>query len=245
VVIVSERTAARLWPGAEPVGKRVLTNAVEGKELEWQTVVGVVEDARYREIDTPRYDFYVPFRQAESEVQHFVVRTSGEPLALVPTLKERFRGIDPELTLEGATSMEQIVERTVAPWWFSTFVFVMLSAMALAFAAVGLFAVIAYTMRQRTREIGVRIALGARASDVVNLLLKEGATLCMAGLAIGVPTAWALTGFLSSLLVSVTPTDPGTFAAAILTLAAVCLGATYLPARRAAAVDPVTALKAE
>ena len=245
VVIVSERTAARLWPGAEPIGKRVLTNAVEGKELEWQTVVGVVEDARYREIETPRYDFYVPFRQAESEVQHFVVRTSGEPLALVPTLKERFRGIDPELTLEGATSMEQIVERTVAPWWFSTFVFIALSAMALAFAAIGLFAVIAYTVRQRTREIGVRIALGARTLDVVGLLLKEGAALCAVGLAIGIPAAWALTGFLSSLLVSVTPTDPGTFAAAILTLAAVCLGATYLPARRAAAVDPVTALKAE
>ena len=245
VVIVSERTAARLWPGVEAIGKRLLTRAVEGKELEWQTVVGIVEDARYRELETPRYDFYVPFRQAHSEVTHFVVRTSGDPMALVSSLEERFQRIDPQLTLEGVTTMEQVVERTVAPWWFSTFVFVTLSTMAMAFAAVGLFAVIAYTTRQRTREIGVRIALGARTADVVGLVLKDGAMLCLAGLAIGIPAAWALTRFLSSLLVTVSPTDGATFAGAVLMLAGISLLATYAPARRAAAIDASEAIRTE
>ena len=245
VAILSERTAARLWPGQDPIGKRVLTNAEEGKPLPWQTVVGVVEDARYRELETARFDLYVPFRQGNSEVRHFVVKTTGDPLALLPTVKERLLGIDRELRVDGATTMAQIVERTVAPWWFSTFVFLAFSGMALVFAAVGLFAVIAYAARQRTREIGVRIALGARTLDVVTLLLKEGAVLCAAGLAIGIPAAWALTGLLSSLLVTVSPTDRATFVTAIATLAAVSLIATYAPARRAATIDPVAALKGE
>jgi putative ABC transport system permease protein len=174
-----------------------------------------------------------------------VLRASGDPTAMIPALRERLRSVHPELTVENVRTMEQVVHRVMAPWWFSAVVFAALSTMALVFAAAGLFAVIAYAVRQRTREIGVRVALGARTVDVIALILKEGAGLAAVGLAIGVAAAVALTRFLSSLLVDVTPTDPATLAGAIALLAGVSFVATYVPARRAAAVDPVIALKAD
>jgi putative ABC transport system permease protein len=243
-VIVSQRLAARLWPGVDAIDKRLhLGDAPEGAEPRWLTVVGVVEDARYRELTAARYDLYLPFRQTLPPVKHYVVRTHGDPLSVVPALRETVKRADSRLTVESVTTMEHIVARTVAPWRFSTIVFTAFSVLALFFAVIGLAALTAYAVKQRTREIGIRVALGAQPREVVGLLMREGASLVIAGLAIGIPCALLLTRVLSSQLVAVTPTDPPTFVIVAGVLAAVSLAAAYLPARAAAAVDPVAALR--
>jgi putative ABC transport system permease protein len=244
--IVSQRLASRLWPGVDPIGKRLhLGDAPESARPRWLTVVGVVEDARYRELTDARYDLYLPFRQTLPAVKHYVVRTQGDPLSVVSAIRGTVKRVDARLALENITSMEQIVARTIAPWRFSTIVFTAFSVLALFFATVGLSALIAYAVKQRTREIGIRIALGARPRDVVRLLVREGASLATAGLSIGIPAALLLTRSLSTQLFSVAPTDPPTFVAVAGVLAAASLAATYLPARAAAAVDPVAALRRE
>jgi putative ABC transport system permease protein len=244
-VIVSERLAAQLWPGQDPIGKRLLTEVPDKGPLPWQTVVGVVEDARYREIQAPRFDLYVPFRQAASAVKHFVVRAPHNPMAVAAAIHERVKQIDRSATVAGMQRMEDIVGQTVAPWRFSTFVFGAFSVMALTFAAIGLAAVVAFNVKRRTREMAVRLALGAQPAQVVRLLVGEAVWLAAGGLAIGIPAAWGLTRFLSSLLFAVTPTDALTFATAVLVLAGVALLAAYLPARHAALVDPVVSLRME
>jgi putative ABC transport system permease protein len=246
VVIVSEALAARVWPGQDPLGKKIGTyGATRNDKPEWQTVVGVVESVRYREIEAPRLDIYLPFRQAPAQPHDFVVRTANDPLAVVPALRAALERIDPELDVEKAATLEEIVGRTVAPWRFNMVVFSVYSAAAVAFAAIGLFALIAYAAKQRTREIGVRVALGAKPSDVVRLFVGEGARLAIAGVAIGIPVAWILSRLLSSLLFGVSPTDAATFVVVAGLLGLVSLLAAYLPARRAGAVDPVVALRSE
>ena len=245
-VIVSQRLAERLWAAVDPLGKRLhLGDAPDGAEPRWLTVVGVVEDAQYRELTIPRYDLYLPFRQTLPAVKHYVVKTRGDPLLIVPALREALRRADSRLAVENITTMEQIVGRAVAPWRFSTILFTAFSLLALLFAAIGLSALTAYAVKQRTREIGIRVALGARPGDVVRLLLREGASLASAGLAIGTPSALVLTRALSTQLFSVTPTDPPTLVVVAGVLAAVSVAAAYLPARAAAALDPVEALRRE
>lgn len=246
VAIVSEAMAARVWPGQDPVGKRLRTyGAPQAGENIWQTVVGVVEDVRYREMQEARLDLYLPFRQSPSPVRHVVVKTSGDPVRSAATVREALQRIDSQLAAENVTTMERIVGTTLAPWRFNMMAFAAFSGIALAFAAIGLSAVVAYAAQQRTREVGIRVALGARWIDIVLLLLTEGLQLTFAGLAMGLAGAWILTRLLSSLLFGVGPTDAMTFAGigVLLTLVALC--AAYLPARRAARVDPAVALRVE
>lgn len=247
VVIVSQSLAARLWPGQPAVGRRIVAHGAPGDEKNpgWQTVVGVVEDARYREVETPRFDLYLPYRQAPSPVQHFMLRVTGDPIAAVPALKAAVATIDPDLTVDGIATMEQIVGRAFAPWRFSTVVVSVFSVMALAFAAVGLAALVAYAVFQRTREIGVRLALGAQRRDVVGLLVKESLWMTLGGLAAGMLAAWTLRQSVASMLFGVSPEDVPTFVAVALLLVVVSLLAAYLPARRAARVDPSVALRSE
>ena len=243
-VIISQRLAARIWPGVDPIDKRLhLGDAPEGADPRWLSVVGVVEDARYRELTESRYDLYLPFRQTLPAVKHYVVRSQGDPLSLVPAIRETVKRADSTLAVDNVTTMEQIVGRTIAPWRFSTIVFTAFSALALFFAAIGLSTLIAYAVKQRTREIGIRVALGAGPGNVVRLLMREGAALAIAGLAVGIPAALLVTRVLASQLFSVTPTDPTTFVVVAAVLAAVALGAAYLPARAAAVIDPVVALR--
>jgi putative ABC transport system permease protein len=247
VVIVGESLAARLWPGQNPIGKRMLAHGAPGDQANpgWQTVIGVVEDARYREIQAPRFDLYLPYRQAPNPVQYYMLRVSGDPMAAVPALSAAVSRVDSDAKLRNVTTMARIVARTMGPWRFSTSVFTIFSVMALAFAAVGLAAVIAYAVTQRTREIGVRLALGAQRRNVVGLMVREGVGMTLGGLALGVPAAWAAGQSLSHLLFGVSPHDPFTLAAVLLVLVGVALVAAYLPARRAAAVEPVVALRSE
>ena len=237
VVIVGQSLAARLWPGLDPIGRRMLTEAQEGKEPPWQTVVGVVEDARYREVDTPRHDLYLPYRQASNQVQHFMVRLSGDPLAAVPALRSALAALDAGVSVDRISTMEEVVGRAFAPWRFSGIVVTAFAAIALTFAAVGVATLVAFAVTNRTREIGVRIALGARTRDVVVLVASEGAWVALAGLVIGVLAAWSLRRSVESMLFGVSADDTLTFAGVVLLLGVVSLLAAGLPARRAARID--------
>jgi putative ABC transport system permease protein len=245
VVVVGQSLAARLWPGHDPIGKRLVTEAEEGKEPAWQTVVGVVEDARYREVEAPRFDLYLAYRQARNPVQHFMVRLSGDPLEVVPALRSAVATLDPDLTVDEISTMEQVVGRAFAPWRFSSIVVSEFAAMALAFAAVGIAALVAFGVTQRTREIGVRVALGAQSRDVVLLVASEALWVALSGLALGVVAAWTLRRSLESLLFGVAPDDALTFAGVPLLLAVVAVLSAYVPARRAAGIDPAMALRME
>jgi putative ABC transport system permease protein len=247
VVIVSQSLAGRLWPGHDAIGRRLLTYGAPGDEKNpgWQTVVGIVEDARYREVETPRFDLYLPYKQAPNPVEHFMLRVTGDPMTVVPELRAAVATIDPEVTVENVTTMEQIVGRAFAPWRFNAVVVSALSLMAVTFAAVGLAALVAYAVTQRTREIGVRVALGAQRRDVIALLIKESVWMTFGGLAAGMLTAWLLRRLVASMLFGVVPDDVATFGGVAVVLAVVSLLAAYLPARRAARIDPAVALRTE
>jgi putative ABC transport system permease protein len=236
-----------LWPGQNAIGRRLITLGApeEAKKPMWQTVVGVVEDARYREVETPRFDLYLPYRQAPNQVQHFMVRLAGEPRAAISTLRSTITALDPEARADGFSTMDDVVGRAFAPWRFSSVVVTAFAALGLVFAAVGLAALVAFAVSQRTREIGVRIALGAQTRDVVILVASEGAWIALLGLAGGVLAAWLLRRSVESMLFGVKPDDALTFGGVALLLGAVSLLAAYLPARRAARIDPASALRAE
>jgi len=241
VAIVSAATATRLWPGQDPIGKRFHLSL--SKDGEWHTVVGVVGTARYREIDLPRFDLYVPLHQVETDGQYFVVRTSVNPLSVAPALAAEVAAFDKGLSADGLTTMEAIVRRTQGPWRFNMLVFGVFGAVALGLAAVGLFALVAFDVAQRTREIGLRIALGAARADVVRLMIWQGAKPSAIGLVAGIVAAWILTRLLSQFLFEITPTDPVTFVSVVILLGVVIVLASYLPARRAAAIDPQVVLR--
>jgi predicted permease len=248
VVIVSEPMAARVWPGEDPIGKRLRAYGAEGGPNEparWQTVVGVVESARYREIESPRFDIYVPHTQAPSFVKHFVVRTTIEPTRVVAALRAEVASFDRALSLGGMKTMDEIVAHIKGPWRFNMVVFSMFGIVALALAAMGLFALVAYAVSQRTREIGVRMALGAAPGQVVRLMLSQGAAFAGLGLVGGILGAWVMMRLISRLLFDVSATDPAAFAGAAAMLVAVSTLASYIPARKAAAVDPLIALRDE
>ena len=247
VVIIGQSLAARLWPGQNPIGRRMLAYGApeDGKTPGWQTVVGVVEGARYREVDTPRFDLYLPYRQAPNQVQHFMVRLSGDPLAAVPALRSALAALDGGVRVDAISTMEDVVGRAFAPWRFSSIVVTAFAGIALTFAAVGVAMLVAFAVTERTREIGVRIALGARSRDVVVLVASEGAWVALAGLVIGVLAAWSLRRSVESMLFGVSPDDTLTFGGVVLLLGVVSLLAAGLPARRAARIDPAAALRAE
>jgi putative ABC transport system permease protein len=247
VVIVSQRLAERLWPGQEALGRRLLTHGAPGDEKRpgWQTVVGVVENARYREVDTLRYDIYLPYRQVPDPLQHYVVRVGGDPLAAVAPLKAALAAFDPELTLDNVTTLEQVIAKAFAPWRFSAIVVSALGVMALAFAAAGLAAVMAYAVGQRTREIAVRLALGAQPGDVMRVIAKDGFRIAAVGVAAGLALAWVLRRLVAGMLFGVSPGDGVTFIGVGLLLATVSLVAACLPAQRAARIDPAIALRGE
>jgi predicted permease len=246
VVIVSEAMAARVWPGQDPIGKRLrdsfFEHASKDRAPRWQTVVGVVATARYREIENPRLDLYVPLRQGGA-IQHFTVRTAIEPLKMAPTLGAAVTAVDRGLSIHGVTTMAEVVRRTRGPWQFTMRVFSIFGVVALALASIGLFSLVTYAVNQRTREIGVRMALGASRASVVRLLVSEAARPALVGVVIGLVAGVLVTRVLASLLFDTSPTDPTTFGLVAALLAIVAALASYLPARRAASVDPLMVLR--
>ncbi len=247
VALINETTARHVFPGEDPIGQfiRLGWGIGEGRFAGGE-VVGIVGDVRQF---GPGADFaqeiYLPFAQVPQHGMTVVARTASDPLALAGAIRSEVRTLDPNLPVMGLRTLEQVVSQAVAQPRFYMLLLSIFAAAALLLAAIGIFGVMAYMVAQRTREIGIRIALGAEPARVQQLVVGRALRLAIGGVVIGGVGALALTRVLESLLFGVSATDPVTFAAVALLLTAVALLASYLPARRATRVDPMIALRAE
>ena len=211
----------------------------------WFTVVGVVADGRYRELQATRLDLYMSHLQADTPLGYLVVRATGEPTALTPSIRAIVRSIDDTVAITEIASMDQIVSQALGNPRFAAIVFGMFGLVALALAALGVYGLLAYAVTCRTQEIGVRMALGARVADVLGTVLGSTIRLTLAGIAIGLVSAALLARLVEGLLFGVRPSDPITFAMAPVVLAFAALVACLAPALRAVRVDPLVALRYE
>jgi putative ABC transport system permease protein len=242
VLLVSAATAAQVWGGADPIGSLVRVGGAD--EGPWRRVVGVVGDVHHQDLaGPPTLAFYTPQSQNTDSYLVLVTKTRKDPAALERSLVAAVREIDPHVPVDAAATMGELVERAVAQRRFVARLLGGFAAVALLLAAVGLYGVVAYGVAQRTREVGVRVALGARPGDVLALVVGRGVPLVLLGLAAGLVVAAATTRFLGGLVVGVSRTDPWSFAAAAGILAVVALLAHWVPIRRALAVEPVAALR--
>jgi predicted permease len=245
VVIVDELMAGELWPGQDPIGKRVRTGGLDSTSP-WRTVVGVVGRVKQYSLDADgRIAMYFPHTQSPSRALYVVVRGAVEPAALIPAVTNEIHELDAELPLYHVRSMSQWVEQSLARQKFSMLLLTIFAGLAAALAALGIYGVMAYLVSQGTREIGIRIALGASERGILRLVLRQGMTLALAGVGLGLGGALLLAGVMQSLLFGVRGRDALTFTAVAILLALVALAATYLPARRAARIDPLISLRAE
>jgi putative ABC transport system permease protein len=245
VVVISAAMARDNWPGQNPLGKHLKLGRLDGPAPE-RTVVGVVRDIRSSGFDDqPDPTTYVPFAQMPQASSAIVVRTSTDPLALASAAMARVRSIDSDEPPYDVRSLEQVISDNVSGVESSARMMMVFGFTALVLAAAGIFAVMSYSVTQRTHEIGVRMALGARRFDVLQLVVKKAITLAAIGLAIGVSVALLLSHMLSSMLFGVIRINGGVFVLLTITLAAVAALAAYIPARGATRVDPMQALRYE
>ena len=243
VAIVSETLARTIWPNENAVGKFI---DYEWGGMQHVQIVGVAGDVHHEGVDkAPFMEIYRPLSQFVYPTMTLVVRTAGEPLALARPFREAVRSIDREQPVGQLESMSELVGKSLGSSRLSTMLFGLFGVLGLVLASVGIYGVMSYGVIQRTREFGVRMALGARQSDVRALVVRQGAVLSGIGIAIGLAGAFAFTRLMRTLLFAVTPADPLTYIGIALVLGAVALVASYLPARRATLVDPVIALREE
>jgi putative ABC transport system permease protein len=246
VVIISEGAAREMWPDEDPVGLRMRRGYLDATDEEWKTIVGVVPDTRHRRLDIePRPKYYEPVHQVRRTAYIAVIKTQGDPNALSGAARNILGELDPTIPVPRVATLEQQIANTVAMPRFRTLLVTMLAALAGLLAVVGIYGVMAYATAQRTSEIGVRIALGAQASDVVGDVLKRGAVLAGIGLTVGAGLAFAAVRVLDNLLYQTNTHDPAMFVGAGIVLGVAALLASYVPARRATRVDPVEALRTE
>lgn len=241
VAIVGEGAARRLWPGQDPIGQRLLMPTfVRGDQTPvWRTVVGVVRDVSYRGINDLRLDVYDTAMQAGQEATDIVVRTSGDPLGLVSAVQAEARRMDAQVVVDRVATLEAVVARETAPWRFSVWVLSLFGAMAFLLAGLGLFGLVSMDVAARTRELAIRLALGAQRADVLRAVLVVAGRRVAAGLALGLLAASAGVRALGALLFGVTPFDAPSYAVAIGVILATVAIAAYLPARRAASIEPL------
>jgi predicted permease len=244
VIIISEAMARRFWPGENPIGKR-LTPSFHSKEGA-REIVGVVGDVKARGLDSDASTMmYLPYKQAPRPFMSFVVRTSSNPESLVQPVSRAIYSIDKEQALTDVQTMDQVLMQSLSDRRFNMTLLLTFAGVALVLAAVGVYGVMNYTVTLRRRELGIRMALGAKASDVLRLVLRQGLTLTLIGVGAGLISAYALTRLMASLLYGVTATDYLTFASVSAVLIVVGLAASFVPARRATKVDPTIALRTE
>jgi predicted permease len=252
VAIVSRSLARRGWPGESAVGKRLHTYPAKGElkdgvfvDVEWQTVVGVVEDARYRGIQNPRLDVYLPYTQVTDGLRHLVVRTRGDPLALAGAVREQVRALDADAGVGELTTMQRLVDRALTPWRFASALLGAFAFVALLLTASGLFAVLHHFVSGRTREIAIRMALGADPRRVRRFVLSQGLGVTALGVALGSALSLVLARSLSALLYGLDERDPWSHLGGVVLIGLVAAIACLLPARRAARVDATVALRSE
>src|SRR5271157_997351 len=240
VAVVNETLARHLWPGGDPVGQRL---PLLRDEL---TVIGVVGNTRHEGLgEDPASEIYAPYLQQPDDSMQLAVRTAQDPTSLASAVRGEIAAIDSEQPIYNVTTLEQTLSYSVAPRRFNMLLLGIFAAIALALATVGIYGVMAFSVTQRTHEIGIRMALGAERRDVLGLVVRHGLRLTVVGVVLGVAGAWALTRLLTSFLYDVRPTDPLTFLVVPAGLVAVAILASYIPARRAAKVDPMVALRYE
>jgi putative ABC transport system permease protein len=243
VAVISESLARRYFPGENPLGRHIKAGKAEA-EGEWMTVVGVVNDVRYSWIvkdDVPT--IYRSFRQAPPYFTTVVLRTAGDPLKFVSAARAEIAAVDANLPLYNIKPMDKVITESIVGIAYVATMMAVLGAIALVLASVGVFGVMSYSVSERTHEIGIRMSMGAQTGNVLALVLRSGMLLTMLGLAIGLPVAFLLARALSSLLFGVQAADPASFIGLPLLLLAVAGIACYLPARRAANLDPLRALR--
>ena len=246
VIIINEAMARRTWGDEDPIGKRIIVYLV-GREFP-VSVVGLVADSRQMTLEQPVVpEMNFPIGQMAQALRRFnlVVRTQAEPTSLVPAIRAAVWKLDPQLPLYNITTMHLAVQESVSVRRFALLVLALFASVALLLAVSGIYGVIGHAVAQRTREIGIRIALGATRRNVLRMILTEGGKLAAAGVVLGLIVSYVMTQFLRALLYGVTPTDPLTFALVALLLLSTALIACWIPARRASRVDPMIALRAE
>ncbi|HYJ88118.1 MAG TPA: ABC transporter permease [Pyrinomonadaceae bacterium] len=245
VTVVDERLARQYWPGVSPLGKRIRFGPPESNEP-WHLIVGVAGSVRNRRLDQETVQtIYVPYQQIPVRGMTLALHTTGDPENLTGSVREAVRALDKDQPITNAMTMETVIARSVWLQRFYAILFGVFAALALVLAAVGIYGVMSYAVTQRTHEIGIRMALGARAGDVLRLVIRNGMLLISIGVVIGLVGALALTRLLATMLFGVTPTDKLTFVAVSAVLIVVALVACYVPARRATKVDPLVALRYE
>jgi predicted permease len=246
VAMVDETMARKYWPGEDPVGKRITFETGPDNQPRWREIVGLVGHVRHKDLEgESRVQYYAPLMQRPNSGIFLAVRTSGDPESLSPAVRGVVREMDKDLPVYKVTTMRQLVSDSMAQRRFSMLMLGIFAVVALVLASVGLYGVLAYSVTQRTREIGVRMALGAQTRDVLKMIVGQGMALALAGVGIGLVIAFAATRLMSSLLYGVTATDPSVFAGVAVLLAGVAFLACYVPARRATRVDPMEALRYE
>jgi putative ABC transport system permease protein len=243
-IIISKRLADTLWPGEDPVGHQALL--WKGQSNDPAEVIGVVANQRERGLDAdPTLTVYMPSYGSGPGPVHFAVHTAGNSTALTPSLRSMLKEIDPNLPLYNVQTMDEIVSRSVAPRRFNMLLLTIFAGVALLLALVGVYGVLAYSIGQRTAEIGLRVALGATPRKVLALIIGQGMRPILIGIGVGLLGALALSHFVSSLLFNVKPMDPLTYVVVALLVAAAALLSCYVPALRALRIDPVAALRQE
>ena len=243
VVVVNQAFARRYFPNTDAIGQRL---QLMGDQQQTREIIGVVGNITNMALNEPEQpEMYVPYAQFSLPMMSLVVRAAADPANLAAALQAQASAIDKDITLSGVKTMDDILNGSVSQPRFSSQLIGGFAALALLLASIGLYGVVAYSVSQRIKEIGIRMALGATRKDVMRLVLRYGAGLALIGTALGFLASLATTRVLSSMLFDVSPDDPQTFLAVALLLMAVVLGASYVPARRAAKVDPMVALRYE
>jgi putative ABC transport system permease protein len=245
-VVVSERVVKRFWPGQDPIGKRIKFGQLTSSATTWLSIVGVVGEVKYRglpENPTADPDIYLPFVDRNSQFA-LAVRASVPASSLVAPLRAVIREADPSIPVYQVSTMDELISGQTSQSRFTMWLMGIFAAVALSLSVIGIYGVMSYLVAQRTREIGIRLALGAGARDILRLVVGNGARLIVAGILIGLVASFALQRLVSSMLFGVTAADAAS-GIAVAVLAAVALLACYVPALRATRVDPLHALRYE
>jgi putative ABC transport system permease protein len=242
VAIVNHSFARLFYQGEDPIGKRIIIR----NQQEVREIVGVMDDIKHFGPDKAAApEMYVPYNQLAVGSVPFVVRVKSEPQALIDAVRREIHAVDPGVAIGKVRTMTQMMSATLAERRFALLLLGGFAALALSLAAIGVYGVMAYAVTQRTREIAIRMALGAQTSDALGLIIKQGMSLALIGVAVGLAASFALTRLMAKLLFGVSATDPLTFTAIALSLVIIMLLACWIPARRATKVDPMIALRCE